>query len=541
MNVWKVEKPKNDVDTIPGYAPGSPERQRLSESLDRLRQSPEEIPLFIDGKPEWSGKVLETRSPADHGLVLARARLAGEREVALAVDSALEAWKSWSRKPWRDRAAVFQKAADLLAGPYRTRNIASIMLNLSKTPYEAEIDLAELVDFWRFNAWYLHLLYDMQPEQAQGEINRFDWRPLEGFVFAVTPFNFYSIAGNLPTAPAMAGNVAIWKPAKSALACNWEIMKVLAEAGLPGGVINFVPFPSSLAGGVLEHPDFAGLHFTGSYDTFMHLWRTIGKNVEAYRSFPRVVGETGGKDFAVVHASADAKAVAVSLVRGGFEYQGQKCSALSRAYIPESLWPEIRRILMEEVPRLNFGSTDSLDCFMGALIDGEAYRKTVEYIGYALGRPDEYERVFGGGFGDSRGWFVEPTLFVAKSPGGKLMTEEIFGPVVTVYIYPDDSFDAILALCDSSTPYALTGSIFARDRSAIEKASCALRFAAGNFYVNDKPTGAIVGRQPFGGSRHSGTNDKAGFLNNITRWLSPRTIKETTVPPLDWRRPFMGR
>ena len=538
--MWRVEKPKNDVDTIPGYAPGSIERERLCAEMERLRETPSEIPLFIDGTPVWTDETLEIRSPGNHALVLGRACMAGEREVDSAIDSALEAWERWSRLAWRDRAAIFQKAADLLAGPHRIRNIASIMLNLSKTPYEAEIDLAELVDFWRFNAWYLHLLYDMQPEQAQGEINRFDWRPLEGFVFAVTPFNFYSIAGNLPTAPAMAGNVALWKPARAALPSNWEIMNILAEAGLPAGVINFIPFPSRLAGRVLEHPAFAGLHFTGSYDTFMTLWRTIGKNVDRYRSFPRVVGETGGKDFAVVHASADPRAVAVSLIRGGFEYQGQKCSALSRAYIPESLWPAVRKILMEETPQLRFGSTEDLGCFMGALIDGEAYRKSVEYIDYALARPEEYERVFGGGYCAEKGWFIEPTLFVAKDPRGKLMTEEIFGPVVTVSLYPDDSFEAILELCDSSTPYALTGSILARDRLAIDRAQCVLRYAAGNFYVNDKPTGAIVGRQPFGGSRHSGTNDKAGFLNNITRWLSPRTIKETTVPPLDWRRPFMG-
>lgn len=540
MNVWRLEKPRNDVDTIPAYAPGTPERERLLLELDNMRNQPEEIPLFIGGAPFWRGEVLEVRSPADHGLLLGKARLAGEREVQAAIDSAIQAWESWSRIPWRDRAAVFLKAADLLAGPCRTRNIASIMLNLSKTPYEAEIDLAELVDFWRFNAWYLHLLYEMQPEQAPGEINRFDWRPLEGFVFAVSPFNFYSIAGNLPTAPAMAGNVAVWKPARAALPCNWEIMKVLDAAGLPGGVINFVPFSSRLALKVLEHPDFAGLHFTGSYETFMALWRTIGKNTEIYRSFPRVVGETGGKDFAVVHASADPRAVAVSLLRGGFEFQGQKCSALSRAYIPESLWPRVKDILLEEFPKLRVGPTDNLGCFMGALIDEEAYRKAVGYIEHALAHPEEYERVFGGGYSEERGWFVEPALFVAKSPKGKLMTEEIFGPVVSVLVYPDDGFESILELCDSSTPYALTGSVFARDRAAIDRAACILRFAAGNFYINDKPTGAIVGRQPFGGSRHSGTNDKAGFLNNITRWLSPRTIKETTVPPLDWRRPYMG-
>ena len=537
--MWQPEKPKNDVDSIPLYRPGSDERERLLFELDRLKSSPEEIPLYIDGKRSWEGEILEIRSPADHRLVLGRARLAGEREIDAAVESALQAWKSWSLMPWRDRAAVFQKAADLLAGPKRTQNIASIMLNLSKTPYEAEIDLAELVDFWRFNAWYLHLLYGMQPEQSRGEINRFDWRPLEGFVFAVSPFNFYSIAGNLPTAPAMAGNVAVWKPSRAAIACNWEIMKVLEEAGLPGGVVNFVPFSSRLVSRILEHPDFAGLHFTGSYDTFMTLWRTIGANVDLYRSFPRVVGETGGKDFAVVHPSADPRAVAVSLIRGGFEYQGQKCSALSRAYVPESLWPRIRELLLEEVPGLRLGPTDDLNCFMGALIDGEAYRKVVRYIEHAALHPEEYERIFGGGYRDAEGWFVEPTLYVTKNPHGKLMSEEIFGPVVTVFVYPDDRYEATLALCDSSTPYALTGSIFARDRGAIDKAACTLRFAAGNFYINDKPTGAIVGRQPFGGSRHSGTNDKAGFLNNITRWLSPRTVKETTVPPLDWRRPYM--
>lgn len=528
--IWAVEKPKNEMDSILSYSSGTKEREELLREIERIKKTTEEIPLIIGGRKVKTGEVIEIRAPHDHDVVLAKAHLAGEDELKEAIECALSAWEDWSELDWYHRVAIFRKAADLLAGKYRKRNIAAIMMNLSKNPYEAEIDLAELVDFWRFNPYYIRFIYEQQPDQAPGEMNRTDWRPLEGFILAVTPFNFYSIGGNLPTAPAMVGNVALWKPSRSVIFANFEIMKILMEAGLPDGVINFVPFPSKWSDVVLSHPDFAGLHFTGSYETLVKLWRKISENITRYKNIPRIVGETGGKDFVFVHSSADVKAVVTNIIRGGFGYQGQKCSAVSRVYVPKSLWPAIREGLLAELPRIKYGPVDDLSNYMGAVIDEGAFNKIVSYIEYAKAHPEEYEIIYGGHYDSGKGWFIEPTVILTGNPKGKLMTEEIFGPVVTVYVYDDDKYEETLRLCSETSPYGLTGSIFARDRYAIVKAEKMLRYAAGNFYINDKPTGAIVGRQPFGGSRWSGTNDKAGSWLNLLRWLNPRTIKETLAP-----------
>jgi 1-pyrroline-5-carboxylate dehydrogenase len=537
---WMLEKPKNEADRLLTYAPGTPEREELVGQIKTLKSQTEEIPLIINGRAVKTGEVFEVRCPHDHKRVLARAHLAGEAEVKKAIDAAVDAQRAWAALDGYQRAAIFHRAADLLAGPRRIENIAAIMANQSKTPFEAEIDLLELVDFWRFNAYYMQFLYDQQPDQERGEINRFDWRPLEGFVLAVPPFNFYSIGGNLPTAPALVGGVALWKPSRSVLLSNYRIMQVLQEAGLPAGVINFLPFSNKHTDIVLSHPDFAGLHFTGSYETLIGLWKKIGENLGSYKNFPRIVGETGGKDFIFLHESADVDAVAASAIRGAYEYQGQKCSAASRMYVPESLWKSVKGRMLEELPRLKVGPVEDLSVFVGAIISEEAFRKIASYIEYAKGHPETYEIVYGGDCDDSEGWFIAPTVVVAKDPKGHLITEEIFGPVLTVYVYPDEAYEETLRLCDTSTPYALTGSIFALDRKAIEQAEQVLRYAAGNFYINDKPTGAVVGRQPFGGARHSGTNDKAGSWLNVARWMIPRTIKETLVPARDWRRPYMG-
>ncbi len=533
--------PVNEADHLRHYETGTPERIKLLEALRDQSAKTLELPLLIGGRKVWTDRVVDITCPHDPTKILARACMAGKSEMELAVETALKTHRSWSRYPREQRSAVFQRAADLLAGPYRITNIASIMLNLSKTPFEAEIDLAELVDFWRFNVFFLDQIYRDQPFQGYREINRFDWRPLEGFVLAITPFNFYSIAGNLPSAPALCGNTTIWKPARTALSCNYLIMKVLSEAGLPPGVINFLPFRGKENSPLLEHAQLAGLHFTGSYDIFIKLQHTLAKNMDNYRSFPRVVGETGGKDFLFVHPSADPIATGAGIIRGAFEYQGQKCSAVSRVYLPESLREPVLEYLAREMPLVTAGPTEDLSNFMGALIDEPAYRKVTNYLEEARSHPELYRILHGGTASDEKGWFVEPTVIETTDPEGKLMTEEIFGPVVTLFVYADGDWHNTLELCNRVTDYALTGAIFARDRNAVEEAQQILRFAAGNFYVNDKPTGAVVGRQPFGGSRHSGTNDKAGFRGNLLRWLSPRIIKENTVPARDWHRPFMGK
>ncbi len=540
-SIWKAEKPRNDMDRIFSYAPGTIERDQLLQRLRTLKGQTEEIPLVIAGQTVRTAANFEVRCPHDHQRVLARAHLATERELRWAIEAALEAQKSWAALDWYQRAAIFYRAADLLAGPRRLEHIAAIMVNQSKTPFEAEIDLAELVDFWRFNAYYMQLLYEQQPDQGTGELNRFDWRPLEGFVLAIPPFNFYSIGGNLASAPAMVGNVVLWKPARSVLLANYRIMQVLQEAGLPAGVINFVPFDSQLSDMVLTHPALAGLHFTGSYDTLVRLWQRLGAALPGYHNFPRIVGETGGKDFIIVHPSADIEVVAANAIRGAFEYQGQKCSAASRLYVPATQWQSLKARLLEELPKLKVGPVEDLSVFMGGLISEEAFHKVIAYLEYAKQHGETYEIIYGGEHDSAHGWFVRPTVVLTKDPHGKLMTEEIFGPVLTVYVYDDDAYAETLRLCDTSTPYGLTGAIFARDRQAIVQAEASLRYAAGNFYINDKPTGAIVARQPFGGARHSGTNDKAGFWLNMVRWLSPRTIKETLVPARDWRRPYLER
>ncbi|MGP8135342.1 MAG: L-glutamate gamma-semialdehyde dehydrogenase [Thermoplasmata archaeon] len=487
---WNIERPVNDVNTIRAYATGSADRRKLEEELSAMRRASVEVPLVIGGKELRTGTVLEVPCPDDHGVVLARAHLAGPDELRRAAESALAAHDAWARMNWYHRAAVFVKAATLLAGPRRTRNIAAIMLNHSKNPYEAEIDLAELVDFWNFNAYFARQIYEIQPNQYPGETNRFDWRPLEGFVLAVPPFNFYSIAGNLPTAPAMVGNVALWKPARSVTLSNYEIFKVLIEAGLPAGVINFVPFSSKDANVLLDDPDLAGIHFTGSYDTLVHIWKRVGANLEKYRNFPRIVGETGGKDFIVMHPSADVRGTAINLIRGAFEYQGQKCSACSRAYLPASRWPELERILKEEIPKVAVGPVSDLKNLVGAVIDEASFTNIERYLDFARSHPKEYSFVVDGGIDRTKGWFVRPTVIRTTEPRGKLMSEEIFGPVLTLYVYPDEKFEETLALCDTTSPYALTGAIFARDAAAVTKAEEALRWSAGNFYINDKPTGA---------------------------------------------------
>ena len=537
--IWSIEKPKNEMDRIFSYASGTPEREALMKEIEAMKSRTEEIPLIINGKEVKTGEIAEVRAPHEHDVLLANASLATESELKEAIDAALDAHEKWADMDWYHRAAIFMKAADMLAGPERTKNIASIMMNQSKTPFEAEIDLAELVDFWRFNTYYMRFLYEEQPDQAPMEYNRFDWRPLEGFILAVPPFNFYSIGGNLPTAPAMVGNTILWKPSRAVILTNYYIMKVLMDAGLPKGVINFVPFSSKHSDVVLKHPYFAGLHFTGSYEALVTIWKTIGENLVNYKNFPRIVGETGGKDFILVHRSANPIEVGVNIIRGGFEAQGQKCSAVARVYVPESLWEPIKSYLLREIPKVKYGPVEDLNNFMGAVINKEGFDKAVSYLEYAKQHPDEYEFIYGGGYDSSKGWFIQPTVIKTTNPKGKLITEEIFAPIITVYTYPDDAYEEALHLCDESTPYGLTGSIFAKDREAVITAEKRLRYTAGNFYINDKPTGAIVARQPFGGARNSGTNDKAGFWINITRWLNPRTIKETSVPARDWPRPFM--
>lgn len=535
----RLEKPRHQMDQLFLYAPGSAEREELRGQLEIIQSDTEEIPLVINGEEVRTGEIREVRCPHDHQQILAQVHLAGERQLEQAIETAVDAQAGWASLDGYHRAAVFNRAADLLAGPRRVENVAAIMANHSKTPWEAELDLAELVDFWRFNAYFMQFLYEQQPDRGLEDLNRLDWRPLEGFVLAIPPFNFYAIGGNLPTAPTLVGNVALWKPASSVLYSNFKIMRLLLEAGLPPGVIQFVPFASQQSDFLLSHARLAGLHFTGSYETLVHLWKRIGENISSFRSFPRVVGETGGKDFIFVHSSADLEAVVTNAIRGAFEYQGQKCSAASRMYVPNSLWGEVKRRLVEELPEIKVGPTEDLDVFMGALITEDAFEKVVSYLDYARDNPGKYEILFGGEHDRSKGWFVNPTVVISKDPRGKLMTEEIFGPLLTVFVYPDEEYEETLRLCDDSTPFALTGSIFARDRAAIEQAEHLLRYTAGNFYINDKPTGAVVSRQPFGGSRHSGTNDKAGFWLNLVRWVSPRAIKETLVPATAWPRPHM--
>ena len=533
----RVPPPVNEP--VKSYAPGSPERAALKDRLRSMSSERIDIPLIIGGKEVHTGELAESVMPHNHRHVLAQWHRASAASIDQAVAAAKEAAKDWANWAWEDRAAVFLKAAELLATTWRPTVNAATMLGQSKTAYQAEIDAAcELIDFWRFNPSYAQSLYDEQPLSDRTMWNQLDYRPLEGFVYAVTPFNFTSIAGNLPTAPALMGNTVIWKPASSAMLSAHYIMKLLEEAGLPPGVINFVSGDAALISDrLLSNRDLAGVHFTGSTAVFNNMWKTIGASMSRYKSYPRIVGETGGKDFIVAHASADPVALSVAIARGGFEYQGQKCSAASRVYIPESIWPEVRDRTVAIMKDIRMGDVTDFRNFMGAVIDKKAFTKIGEYLEH--GRKNA--TVIAGGVARGEdGYFIEPTLIETKDPGYRLLCEEIFGPVVTVHVYPDDKWAETLKIVDETSPYALTGAVFSRDRQAIREAALVLRNAAGNFYINDKPTGAVVGQQPFGGARGSGTNDKAGSKLNLVRWISPRNIKETFSPPLDYRYPFMA-
>ena len=536
--IFKVPEPVNEP--IKMYAPGSVERASLKAELARLSGKQLDIPMVIGGRNVRTGKMGECRAPHKRNLLLGRYHRGGKKEIERAIAAAAKAHVEWSRWSWEERVAVFLRAANLLEGPYRDRINAATMLSQSKTAFQAEIDAAcELIDFFRFNCAYAEQIMCEQPQSAPGMWNRMEHRALEGFVFAVTPFNFTSIAANLPSAPAIMGNTVVWKPASTAVYAAHFVMQLFKEAGLPDGVINLVLGSGREIGGhALKHPDLAGVHFTGSTATFQAMWKTVGTNIAKYKTYPRIVGETGGKDFVFAHPSAKLQELAIALLRGAFEYQGQKCSAASRAYIPKSLWPRLEAILKKEIASIKMGDVADFSNFMGAVIDKSSYDKIKGYIDRAMSSK-QAKIIIGGGADDSRGYFIEPTVILAKRPDYESMIEEIFGPVLTVYVYPDEKFEQTLALCDSSSPYALTGAIFSQDRSAVNKAVAALRWSAGNFYINDKPTGAVVGQQPFGGSRASGTNDKAGSILNMLRWTSPRTIKETFIPPKTYGYPHM--
>lgn len=535
--IRRVPTPVNEP--VKSYAPGSPEKAELKARLKAMAAERIEIPLIIGGKEVRSGDKAQAVMPHDHRHVLADWHKASRANVEQAIDAALIARREWASWPWEDRTAVLLKAAELLTTTWRQTINAATMLGQSKTVFQSEIDAAcELIDFWRFNAYFAQELLAEQPLSDHTMWNQTDYRGLEGFVYAVSPFNFTSIGGNLCTAPAVMGNVVLWKPASTAVVVGYYLMKVLEEAGMPPGVVNFLPAsPATISDVVLHHPELAGIHFTGSTEVFQSMWKTVGQNIARYRGYPRLVGETGGKDFIVAHASADAQALAVAVVRGGFEYQGQKCSAVSRIYVPQSLWPDVRDRMLAMIKDIKMGDPADFRNFMGAVIDKKSFDNIAGYVGDA----GKHARVLaGGGLRGEHGYFVEPTLVETRDPGYRLLGEEIFGPVVTAYVYPDDKWLETLALVDRTSPYALTGAVFAQDRSAVREAMGALRHAAGNFYVNDKPTGAVVGQQPFGGARASGTNDKAGSKLNLVRWTSARSIKENFAPPRDYRYPFMA-
>ena len=540
MNNAVIQTPRPVNETVLNYAPGSPEKTALKVALEELSSQQVEIPLVIGGREIRTGNLGKVLMPHQHQHVLGSYHKAGPEEVQLAIDTAVAAQADWEQFRWEERAAIFLKAADLLALKYRSKMNACAMLNGGKTAFQAEIDAAcELIDFLRFNVHYAQEIYQKQPESSPGVWNYVQHRPLEGFVFAVTPFNFTAIAGNLPTAPAIMGNTVVWKPASSLVYTPWLFMQILEEAGLPPGVINFVPGSGPDVGDTcLADPNLAGVHFTGSTRVFQQMWKTIGGNIDRYKSYPRIVGETGGKDFVFAHSSADTGALVTALVRGAVEYQGQKCSAASRAYIPASLWPAVKSGLKTEIGRIRMGSPTDFRNFVGAVIDQSAFDSITAYIDFA-NENDGGEVIIGGGYDDSEGYFIEPTVIHVSDPHFKTMVEEIFGPVLSIFVYDDERFEETLTLCDSSSMYALTGAVFSQDRRATSTAFAMLEHAAGNFYINDKPTGAVVGQQPFGGGRASGTNDKAGSAANLMRWVSTRTIKETFVPPTDFGYPFM--
>jgi len=531
-------------EPVLGYLPGSPERAELKARVKELSGQTVDIPVIIDGREIRTGDLGECRVPHDHQHLLGTYHKAGAKEVKAAATAARKARKKWAAMPWEARAAIFLKAADLLAGSWRSTLNAATMLGQSKTCMQAEIDAAcEFIDFLRYNVSYYYDIMNEQPESAPGMWNMLEQRPLDGFVFAVTPFNFTSIAGNLPTAPALMGNTVLWKPASSAVYSAYYLMALFKEAGLPDGVINMIPGSGGKVGDpVLAHPDLAGVHFTGSTAVFNGMWSTIASNLDTYGRYPRIVGETGGKDFVFAHASADPQALTTALIRGAFEYQGQKCSAASRAYIPKSVWKKIEKPLLEQIGTIKMGDPNDYTNFMGAVIDRHAFDSIKGYIDTAKKALQRDAKILaGGGCDDSKGYFIEPTVILAGSPDFVTMREEIFGPVLTIYVYEDKDWLKTLRICDQGSPYALTGAIFAQDRFAVEQARAELVGTAGNFYINDKPTGAVVGQQPFGGSRASGTNDKAGSYLNLIRWTSPRTIKETFDPPHDYRYPFMDK
>ena len=537
---FRVPEPYNEP--IKSYAPGSAERAELKEKLKELSSLRPDIPMIIGGKEVRTGKKGDCRPPHDHQRVVGTFHEGSVKHAQEAVKAALKARKDWAATPFHHRAAIFLRAAELLAGPYRQVLNAATMICQSKNAYQAEIDAAcELIDFYRFNVKYAEQIYDMQPISPKGQWNRVEYRPLEGFVFAVSPFNFTSIAGNLPTAPAIMGNVCVWKPARNTMFTAHFIMKLLMEAGLPDGVINMISGPSGEIGDyMLSHPDLAGVHFTGSTPVFQWMWKKVGENIASYKTYPRLVGETGGKDFVFMHASADLNATATALTRGAFEYQGQKCSAASRAYIPESQWPKLKKLMGDQLGRIKMGEPENFGNFMNAVIDRNSYDSLTGYIDAVKPRFGA-KIVFGGKHSDKKGYFIEPTVIKASKPDYTTMVEELFGPVLTLYTYPEKKFVETLKICDRTSSYALTGAIMANDRKAVELASETLIHAAGNFYINDKPTGAVVGQQPFGGSRASGTNDKAGSFLNLIRWTSTRTTKELFLPPQDFVYPFMSK
>ena len=534
---FKLQMPDNEP--VNSYLPGTPARASLKAELARQAQIQVEIPLIIGGKEIFTGKTGKSVMPHDHQHVLATFHMAGEKELKEAVEASMQAKAEWEAMPWEHRAAIFLKAADLLAGPWRDRVNAATMLGQSKTAFQAEIDSAcELADFLRFNVYFAQQIYTEQPNNTPGVWNRTEYRPLDGFVAAISPFNFTSIGGNLCTAPAIAGNTVVWKPASTAVLSNYYFFKVLEEAGLPAGVINFVPCRGTdVSKYILTDPRLAGFHFTGSTEVFRGVWSLVGEHINSYINYPRLVGETGGKDFVFAHRSAQTTPLATALVRGAFEYQGQKCSAASRAFIPDSLWPQVKKQMLDEISKIKVGDIQDFSNFMGAVIDANSFETIKGFIDRA-NQSTEAE-VLCGGYDDSKGWFVYPTVIQAQKADYESMVKEIFGPVLTVYVYPDEEFEKTLELCDTATPYALTGAIFAQDRQVIVEMERKLNNAAGNFYINDKPTGAVIGQQPFGGARASGTNDKAGSILNMYRWISPRTLKESFVPAETVSYPFM--
>lgn len=535
---FNVPIPVNEP--VKEYRPGSPEREALKKALTEFRSQETDIPMYIGGEEVRTDRTLRVAPPHDHQHTLGYFHEGDATHVEMAIQAALKAKSAWASLTWEHRASIFLKAADLIAGPYRARINAATMLGQSKNAYQAEIDSAcELIDFLRFNVYYATDIYRQQPASSPGIWNRLEYRPLEGFVFALTPFNFTAIAGNLPTSAALMGNTVVWKPAYTQVLAAKVIMEVLLEAGLPDGVINLIYVDGPVAGEVIfNHPDFAGIHFTGSTGVFQQIWGTIGANIHKYKSYPRIVGETGGKDFVMVHESANADEVAIALVRGAFEYQGQKCSAASRAYIPTTLWPAVERKMKQCLSEMKMGVAEDFTNFINAVIDARSFKKITEYIEEAK-KSDDVEVIIGGNSDGSKGYFIEPTVLLVKNPKYRTMCEEIFGPVLSIYIYEPTEFNAMLEMVNTTSPYALTGSIFAKDRYIIEQASNTLQNAAGNFYINDKPTGAVVGQQPFGGARASGTNDKAGSALNLYRWVSARTIKETFNPPKSYEYPFL--